>query len=95
MELYADGNEHFSAVVTVVSAAVIVVFALSDRSWPLVALGLLSFFIETIAVMHTVLFWAGHALVTPLILLVSLFTDRKRTVHDLLLGTVVTRDDVR
>lgn len=55
MELYADGNEHFSAVVTVVSAAVIVVFALSDRSWPLVALGLLSFFIETIAVMHTVL----------------------------------------
>ena len=47
------------------------------------------------AVMHTVLFWAGNALVTPLILLVSLFTDRKRTVHDLLLGTVVTRDDVR
>jgi uncharacterized RDD family membrane protein YckC len=47
------------------------------------------------AVMHTVLFWAGNALVTPFILLVSLFTDRKRTVHDLLLGTVVTRDDVR
>lgn len=43
------------------------------------------------AVLHTVLFWAGNVLLTPLILLATLFTDRKRTVHDLLLGTVVTR----
>jgi uncharacterized RDD family membrane protein YckC len=46
-----------------------------------------------IAVVHTVLFWAGNVLLTPLILLATLFTDRKRTVHDLLLGTVVTRSD--
>jgi uncharacterized RDD family membrane protein YckC len=46
-----------------------------------------------LAVVHTVLFWAGNVLLTPLILLVTLFADRKRTLHDLLLGTVVTRDD--
>lgn len=46
-----------------------------------------------LAVVHTVLFWAGNVILTPLILLVSLFADRKRTLHDLLLGTVVMRDD--
>lgn len=46
-----------------------------------------------LAVVHTVLFWAGNVLLTPLILLATLFLDRKRTVHDLLLGTVVTRAD--
>ncbi len=46
-----------------------------------------------IAVVHTVLFWAGNVLLTPLILLAPLLLDRKRTVHDLLLGTVVTRSD--
>jgi uncharacterized RDD family membrane protein YckC len=45
------------------------------------------------AVVHSVLFWAGNVVLTPLILLATLFTDRKRTVHDLLLGTVVTRTD--
>lgn len=43
------------------------------------------------AVVHTVLFWAGNVILTPLVLLVTLFSDRKRTLHDLLLGTVVTR----
>jgi uncharacterized RDD family membrane protein YckC len=47
-----------------------------------------------LAIVHSVLFWAGNALLTPLVLLVTLFTDRKRTLHDLLLGTVVTRSDV-
>jgi uncharacterized RDD family membrane protein YckC len=41
-----------------------------------------------------VLFWAGNVVLTPLILLATLFTDYKRTVHDLLLGTVVLRSDV-
>lgn len=45
------------------------------------------------AVVHTVLFWAGNVALTPLILLVTLFSDRKRTLHDILLGTVVTRSD--
>ena len=47
-----------------------------------------------LAIVHTVLFWAGNAILSPLILLATLFLDRKRTVHDLLLGTVVVRDDV-
>ena len=45
------------------------------------------------AVVHSVLFWAGNVVLTPLILLVTLFSDRKRTLHDLLLGTVVDRSD--
>jgi len=45
------------------------------------------------ALVHTVLFWAGNVVLTPLILLISLFSERKRTLHDLLLGTVVTRSD--
>jgi uncharacterized RDD family membrane protein YckC len=36
-----------------------------------------------------VLFYASVALLTPLVLLVSLFTDRKRLLHDLLLGSVI------
>jgi uncharacterized RDD family membrane protein YckC len=46
-----------------------------------------------LAVVHSVLFWGLNVVLTPLILLATLFTDRKRTVHDLLLGTVVTRSD--
>lgn len=44
-----------------------------------------------LAIVHSILFWAGNVILTPLILLATLFTDRKRTVHDLLLGTVVAR----
>ena len=44
-----------------------------------------------LAVVHSVLFWAANAILTPLVLLATLFTDRKRTLHDLLLGTVVVR----
>ena len=46
-----------------------------------------------LAVVHTVLFWAGNVILSPLILLATLFLERKRTVHDLLLGTVVVRSD--
>jgi uncharacterized RDD family membrane protein YckC len=42
---------------------------------------------------HSVLFWAGNTILTPLVLLVALFSDRKRTLHDLLLGTIVVRSD--
>lgn len=44
-----------------------------------------------LAIVHTVLFWAGNVFTSGLILLAPLVLDRKRTVHDLLLGTVVTR----
>jgi len=46
-----------------------------------------------LAVVHSVFFWAANVVLTPFVLLVSLFADRKRTLHDLLLGTVVTRTD--
>lgn len=46
-----------------------------------------------LAVVHSVLFWAGNVVLSPLILLSTLFLDGKRTVHDLLLGTVVVRAD--
>lgn len=45
-----------------------------------------------LAIVHSILFWAFNAVLTPLILLVTLFSDRKRALHDLLLGTVFVRD---
>lgn len=48
-----------------------------------------------LAVVHSVLFWAANVVLTPFILLATLFLDRKRTVHDLLLGTVVVRHGTR
>lgn len=47
------------------------------------------------AVVHSVLFWASTALSTPLLLIpvlaAPLFLEHKRTLHDLLMGTVVVR----
>lgn len=43
------------------------------------------------ALVHSVLFWAANAILTPLILLATLVLDRKQTVHDRLLGTVVVQ----
>ncbi len=42
-----------------------------------------------LAVMHALLFWFSVGLLTPLILLVGLFTARRQLLHDLLLGVVV------
>ena len=44
-----------------------------------------------LAIVHGVLFWALNAVLTPFILLATLVLDRKQTVHDWLLGTVVVR----
>jgi uncharacterized RDD family membrane protein YckC len=46
-----------------------------------------------LAIVHSVLFWGLNVVLTPLILLATLVLDRKRTVHDLLLGTAVIRSD--
>lgn len=40
---------------------------------------------------HIVLFWIINSVLTPLILLAGLFTERSRLVHDFLLGTVIVR----
>ncbi|KQQ58779.1 MULTISPECIES: RDD family protein [Rhizobium/Agrobacterium group] len=44
-----------------------------------------------ISTVHIVLFWVINSILTPLILLAGLFTERSRLVHDLLLGTVIVR----
>lgn len=43
------------------------------------------------AMVHTVLFWLINSVLTPLILLAGLFTEKSRLVHDMLLGTVIVR----
>lgn len=43
------------------------------------------------AIAHLALFWILNSVLTPLILLVGLFTDRSRLLHDLLLGTAAAR----
>jgi uncharacterized RDD family membrane protein YckC len=45
------------------------------------------------AVAHMILFWIAHVTLTPLLLVVSLFSSRKRLVQDILLGTVIVRSD--
>jgi uncharacterized RDD family membrane protein YckC len=39
--------------------------------------------------MHAILFWISVSMFTPLILLISLFNNRRRMLHDMLLGTVI------
>lgn len=46
-----------------------------------------------LAAVHALMFWFSVSLLTPLIVLVSLFSDRKRLLHDLVLGTVVINTD--
>lgn len=46
------------------------------------------------SIVYLVLFWVGNVLLTPFIVLIGLFTDRNRLLHDLLLGTVVVRSDL-
>ncbi|WP_181701878.1 RDD family protein [Chthonobacter albigriseus] len=42
-----------------------------------------------IAAIHSVLFYASVSILTPFVLVVALISDRKRLLHDLVLGTVV------
>lgn len=44
-----------------------------------------------LALLHVLGFWFSVAILTPLILLVALFTDRKQLLHDLVIGTVAVR----
>ncbi|GAB4512049.1 MAG: RDD family protein [Roseibium sp.] len=46
-----------------------------------------------LAAIHALLFWFSISLLTPLVLLVSLFSDRKRLLHDIVLGTVVVNSE--
>lgn len=46
-----------------------------------------------LALLHVLGFWVSVAILTPLILLVTLFTSRKQLLHDLILGTVAVRSE--
>jgi uncharacterized RDD family membrane protein YckC len=43
------------------------------------------------ALLHLVIFWILNSLLTPLVLLAGLFTERKRLLHDIALGTTQVR----
>lgn len=44
---------------------------------------------------HAVFYWVSISFLTPFILLVVFFNDRKRTLHDMLLGTIVVNNEQR
>jgi uncharacterized RDD family membrane protein YckC len=44
---------------------------------------------------HPVVFYASVSFLTPLVLLVCFFNERRRLLHDLLLGTVVINNETR
>ena len=44
---------------------------------------------------HAIVFWLTVSFLTPLILLVGFFNDRKRLLHDMLVGTVVINNPAR
>jgi uncharacterized RDD family membrane protein YckC len=41
-----------------------------------------------LAILHALIFWVSISVLTPFILLVGLFTNRRQLLHDLLLGVV-------
>ena len=46
-----------------------------------------------LAILHALIFWFSVGILTPLILLVGLFTERRQLLHDLLLGVVALNAD--
>ena len=44
---------------------------------------------------HAVAFWISVSALTPLILLIGLFNERRRLLHDMLLGTIVINNPAR
>lgn len=44
---------------------------------------------------HAVVFWVTVSMLTPFILLVCLFNERQRCLHDMLVGTVVINNSAR
>jgi uncharacterized RDD family membrane protein YckC len=44
---------------------------------------------------HAVVFWISISMLTPFVLLVGLFNDRRRLLHDMLIGTVVINNPIR
>ncbi|MGV3552429.1 RDD family protein [Rhizobium sp.] len=43
------------------------------------------------AMVHVLAFWIINSLLTPFLLLIGLFTERRRLIHDMVLGTYMVR----
>jgi len=48
-----------------------------------------------LAAFHAIIFYVSVAFFTPFVLLVALFTRRKRCLHDFVAGTIVINTDIR
>ena len=59
------------------------------RTW----YGAPSYFV--LGAVHAVVFWVTVSMLTPFVLLVCLFNDRRRCLHDILVGTVVINNAAR
>ena len=44
---------------------------------------------------HAIVFWITVSVLTPFVLLVCLFNERRRCLHDILVGTIVINNEVR
>jgi uncharacterized RDD family membrane protein YckC len=44
---------------------------------------------------HAIVYWVSVSVLTPLVLLVGLFNERRRLLHDILVGTVIINNPVR
>ena len=44
---------------------------------------------------HAIVFWITVSMLTPIVLIVCLFNDRRRCLHDMLVGTILINNAVR
>ncbi len=65
------------------------VMDLEMRTW----YGAPSYFV--LGAVHAVVFWLTTSFLTPLVLLVGFFNERKRLLHDMVVGTVVINSPAR
>ena len=65
------------------------VMDLEMRTW----YGAPSYFV--LGAVHAVVFWLTTSFLTPLVLLVGFFNERKRLLHDMVVGTVVINNTAR
>jgi uncharacterized RDD family membrane protein YckC len=65
------------------------VMALEMRTW----YGAPAYFV--LGAVHAIVFWVTVSALTPFILLVAFFNERRRLLHDILLGTVVINNASR
>ena len=56
-------------------------------------IGMPAYFV--LGAVHAIVFWVTVSVLTPLVLLVCLFNERRRCLHDMLVGTIVINNELR